>query len=102
MVTPVVSIKSCKTQERKGRKQAERYRGVQAETSKTGGEQARGHPCRKPWLFPQEEAQCGNGWFNYWTGELNGSVSAKIVNLNNGNVNGNNQDNDVPVAVCRR
>ena len=44
----------------------------------------------------------GNGWFFYWTGELGGSVSAKIVALNSGNVNGLLQDDDVPVAVCRR
>ena len=44
----------------------------------------------------------GNGWFVYWTGELNGSVSARIVRLHNGNVGGHRQDGGVPVAVCRR
>lgn len=43
----------------------------------------------------------GNGW-DYWTGELGGSISAKVVNLVNGYVGGRDQDDDFPVAVCRR
>lgn len=44
----------------------------------------------------------GDGWFDYWTGELDGSVSALFVALYYGGVFGRYQDNDVPVAVCRR
>ena len=44
----------------------------------------------------------GLGWFDYWTGELNDSVSAKIVRLYDGDVFGNGQDYGVPVAVCLR
>lgn len=44
-----------------------------------------------------------NGWFfDYWTGELGGSISAKVVDLVNGYVGGRDQDDDSPVAVCRR
>lgn len=44
----------------------------------------------------------GNGWFGYWTGELDGSVSAKIVRLYRGSVLGYDQVIVSPVAVCRR
>ena len=44
----------------------------------------------------------GVGWFRYWTGELRGSVSAKIVDLDYGVVRGDSQVSVVPVAVCRR
>ena len=43
-----------------------------------------------------------NGWVHYWTGELNGSVSAQVVILIGGYVGGDRQDVGVPVAVCRR
>ena len=44
----------------------------------------------------------GNGEFLYWSGELNGVVSAKIVRLNGGGVYSFDQVYDDPVAVCRR
>lgn len=78
-----------------------RYRRAEVETPKAGGGQAHGKPCRRPWLFPKEEAHTGNGWFNYWTGEANGDGNnAGIVNLNDGNSNWNNAFNDNPIAVC--
>ena len=44
----------------------------------------------------------GSGRFRYWTGELYGSVSAKFVDLDYGNVGVVYQGNVFPVAVCRR
>ena len=44
----------------------------------------------------------GNGWFDYWAGELYGSVCARVVDLSIGFVGGDCQGLDFPVAVCRR
>lgn len=43
----------------------------------------------------------GLGWFCYWTAELHDSVTAEIVLLGNGGVNGYPHHFDVPAAVCR-
>ena len=48
------------------------------------------------------DGRSGDGWFHYWTGELNGSISAKVVFLIFGSGGGTGQDSVVPVAVCRR
>ena len=64
---------------------------------------SRGSGCGAAFAAGWPATRSSIGGFRYWTGELDSSVSAVLVNLAHGGVSGGHrQDYDVPVAVCRR